>query len=293
MRGLRRERGGVRLGEGARPTVGAGDVRLEVVCVGVCRTDVYVAEGRIPVDEPRVLGHEVCGVVRESRAEAWSPGEAVCVMPALERDVFLGVDRDGAFAEELVVPGRALHRARGLSMRHAAYAEPMAASMAVLGIGLPANGRGRILGGGRIATLTRRVLAQAGFSDVGALDEGDADLDFVIETRATAETLTRAIAALRPGGTLVLKSRPYAPVPFDVAAAVQREIRIATARYAPMDDAIARLEERPSLVDDLLGPVLPLAEFDRAFGSREDVKAFLTPASAAEEIWARALEGAG
>lgn len=309
VRGLRRERGAVGIAEGARPVCGPDDVRLEVVCVGVCRTDVYVAEGRIPVPEGRVLGHEVCGVVRETGASTrgWAPGDAAIVMPSIAcgrcdgsdclAPQMLGIDRDGAFADQVVVPARALHRPRGLPMRLAAYAEPMAASMAVLDLDLPREGRGVVLGAGRIATLTLRVLRDAGFTSVtmhgprdGRLERGG--FDFVIETAATAETLAVALAALRCGGTLVLKSRPHAPVPLDVAAAVQRRARIVAARYAEMDAAIALMRRAPELVADLLGPVLSLEAFDVAFASREDTKTFLTPLDDPQAVWARARGGA-
>jgi propanol-preferring alcohol dehydrogenase len=46
------------------PEPGFGQIRLKVRACGVCRTDLHVLDGELPlVGAPRVLGHEVVGVV--------------------------------------------------------------------------------------------------------------------------------------------------------------------------------------------------------------------------------------
>ena len=61
MRAVVRE-GSVRLvhREGVRVP---GEVTVAVRRAGICRTDLYVADGLLAVDEPRTLGHEAVGVV--------------------------------------------------------------------------------------------------------------------------------------------------------------------------------------------------------------------------------------
>ena len=60
----------------------------------------------------------------------------------------LGVDRDGAFAEFIVVPVRIVHRVpASVSWAAAAYAEPIAAALAALDAGLAPSGRTLLLGG--------------------------------------------------------------------------------------------------------------------------------------------------
>lgn len=58
-------RAGRPLGPINRPTPrpGAGQVRLKVRACGVCRTDLHVFDGELPLDGPRILGHEVVGIV--------------------------------------------------------------------------------------------------------------------------------------------------------------------------------------------------------------------------------------
>src|SRR5204862_4309815 len=46
------------------PEPGAGELRVSVRACGVCRTDLHVVEGELPVRRPGVVpGHQVVGVV--------------------------------------------------------------------------------------------------------------------------------------------------------------------------------------------------------------------------------------
>src|SRR4051812_337861 len=46
------------------PEPGPGEVRVRVLACGVCRTDLHIAEGDLPVHQPRVVpGHEIVGMV--------------------------------------------------------------------------------------------------------------------------------------------------------------------------------------------------------------------------------------
>jgi len=47
------------------PTPGSGEVRIRMVAAGVCRTDLSIYQGHLPVPMPIVLGHEGAGVVEE------------------------------------------------------------------------------------------------------------------------------------------------------------------------------------------------------------------------------------
>ncbi|HTE19952.1 MAG TPA: alcohol dehydrogenase catalytic domain-containing protein, partial [Armatimonadota bacterium] len=289
----------------------AGDVVVRIVVAGICRTDVYAAEGRIPVREPVVLGHEFAGVV-----EAVAPGVAavrlgdrVTAMPWVPcgecrecrsaggpgtrclRSRMLGVDRDGAFAEHVVVPAETLYRLPdSVSFTSGAYVEPVAASLAVLNAGLRAGTRGLVYGRNRIALLTLRVLAAHGVTNVAlvdapeAADLPDGEYDWAVETVATAESLRALVRGVRPGGKVVLKSRPCRPVELDVRAAVLKELTLHAVNYGSFHDAIALLAERRIDVTDLLGPVYPLEQWEQAFAesaSSEKTKRFLAPSDEA------------
>jgi alcohol dehydrogenase, propanol-preferring len=68
--------------EVAQPAVGAGEVLLEVLACGVCRTDLHIVDGELPHPTlPLIPGHEVVGRVLEvgPGVAGRTPGERVGV----------------------------------------------------------------------------------------------------------------------------------------------------------------------------------------------------------------------
>jgi propanol-preferring alcohol dehydrogenase len=111
------------------PEAGPGELLIRVLCCGVCRTDLHLAEGDLPPRRPDVTpGHEVVGqVVRAGQGTtrfgagdrvgvAWLAGtdgscrycrrgsENLC-----PRSVYTGWDRDGGYAEYLVAADAYVH----------------------------------------------------------------------------------------------------------------------------------------------------------------------------------------
>lgn len=298
MQAIVKTQHGTTLAAVARPPLTAG-VRIRVARAGVCRTDLHVARGRLPCRPPRILGHELSGVVSELPADTQvlTVGDRVTVAPLLacqscpecraQRECrtprMLGVDVDGAFAQELIVPLRAVHRVPAtMSFERAAYVEPVAASLAVLHTELHPDHKGAILGSGRIAELTRRILVHRGF-DVAASSASelaDQPYDFIVDSVGSSESLAAAMHALRFGGTLILKSRPALPALLDVGLAVQRALTLRAVRYAPFEEAVALLDDARFHVEDLFGPSAALASFERVFADaeqEESSKLFFAP----------------
>jgi len=280
-----------------------GELLIRVAVAGVCRTDVYVAQGRMLSADPLILGHELAGVVAEAGRgdHGFAAGDRVAVMPAIPcgrclrctsgmpeccpHHEFLGVARHGAFAEYMAVPAQVVHHLpETLSFREGAYAEPVCASLAVLKAGIQPAERGLIYGDNRIAELTKRVLLTAGFATVEThgMDpsrplETDA-YDFVIETEAVAPAFDEIIRVLRPGGRVVLKSRPPGPVAIDVAAAVRKEVVFESASYATFSESLKYLADQD--LADLFDEVRPLEDFATVLAADdvgEDLKRFLSP----------------
>ncbi len=106
------------------PRPGPGEVRLEVRCCAICRTDLHVIEGELPQERlPIIPGHQIIGVVDEVGAGcrrlkrgqrvgvAWlrhtcgtcsfcrSGRENLC-----ESSRFTGYHADGGYAQRAVVP---------------------------------------------------------------------------------------------------------------------------------------------------------------------------------------------
>ncbi len=111
----------------ARPPMDAGEVVVRITHSGICGTDYKIFSGAIPVDYPRVMGHEMTGEVVDAADPAtWRPGARVIVDPQLycgtcfhcrigqthlcPRGVLIGRDRNGGFAEFVTVPaGHVFH----------------------------------------------------------------------------------------------------------------------------------------------------------------------------------------
>lgn len=281
MKALRKSGGRVAWEATARTgIVEPKDVEVEVQVAGVCRTDLYAARGRIATAEPVVLGHEFAGEVIAVGAEVskFRPGDHVTAAPLLgpiEKPRMVGVDLDGGFGEYVTLPEELFYKVPvDLSWRRAAYVEPVAASLAVVSAPIGPAQEGVILGSGRIGELTLRVLLARGFEKVRVLTLEEAralprgSLDFVIETWASEEAFAEIFRVLRPGGVLVLKSRPEGAVPLDVLTVVRKELRIVGAHYGPFPEAIELLATGLA-VDDLLGPTHDPASFAEVFSMLE------------------------
>jgi L-iditol 2-dehydrogenase len=260
-------------------------VLVEVACAGLCRTDLSVADGSISVDEPRVLGHELSGTVVAAGVGAEALlGARVTADPRIDGG-FLGLDRDGAFAEQVRLPASAVHRLPdALGWLAGAFVEPIAAALAVLDAAPPLERQGLLLGRGRIARLTELILRDAGARQLERAERPidaeplEAACDWAVETDGTSEGIAAALAALRPGGLLVLKSRPAAPLLVDTAQVVRRGLRLQGVGWAPFEQALSLAERLP--LEGLLGDVLPLERFEEAFArarSDKEPKLFLAP----------------
>lgn len=96
-------------------------VKVKVQQVGICGTDTKIVAGKIPVDYPRTVGHELVGEVVSAPVGApHEPGTRVLVDPAVScgwcdlclagkphlcrNGGLLGRDVDGAFTEHVLVP---------------------------------------------------------------------------------------------------------------------------------------------------------------------------------------------
>jgi len=263
MRALVTTPHGARLVDRPPPVAPPGWVRLDVRMAGVCRTDVAAARGALPVENGRILGHELAGRTPD--------GGLVSVRPRLPDGRFLGLQLDGAFAEQVVVPMSALVRLpEDMDLRRAAFVEPVAAATSVTSI-LPSAGRVALRGEGRIAELCRRVIQLLG---VRLVDEDDGGIDVLVVT-SVGPVLD--LSGVRKGGRVVLKGRPAGPVLIDQRAIVERELTVQGVDYGDFDEAAALLASGELAVDDLFAEPVSLDRFAQAFEGREDRKNLLVP----------------
>jgi D-arabinose 1-dehydrogenase-like Zn-dependent alcohol dehydrogenase len=109
------------------PAPGPGAVLIKVEACGVCHSDALVKEGHMPVQYPRVPGHEVAGIVERVGAgvSQWTVGQRVGVgwnggycgacPPCRRGELFAcvtgqitGVTYDGGYADYMVAPASAI-----------------------------------------------------------------------------------------------------------------------------------------------------------------------------------------
>lgn len=280
---------------------GPRDVRVRVSRAAICRTDVFAARGIIPVADGRILGHEFAGVVEStgSGVTRCAPGQRVVVNPLLScgrcreclaqrphecaAGEFLGLHADGAFAEFVVVSeSRVFLVSDAVSDTLAAYAEPLAATMAVLDAGLPSGEPVAVTGAGRIAELTRLILEDHGYPVVrpAILTEHESCFDTVVETDLCPANAEATLRMLRPGGLLVLKSRVPAPVGLPPLLCVPRRLRVHSVYYAEFARALRWLEQRWPLLERFVGSEWALEDCGQAFAAAdadEALKIFFKP----------------
>ncbi|TIV29792.1 MAG: dehydrogenase, partial [Mesorhizobium sp.] len=121
-----------------------GWARVAVSHVGICGTDYHIFEGKHPfLAYPRIMGHEVSGtIVEKGEGIDLAVGEPVIINPYLScgqciacrhgkpnccvKIEVLGVHRDGAMCDEILVPAQNLYPANGLSLADAAAVEFLA-----------------------------------------------------------------------------------------------------------------------------------------------------------------------
>jgi L-iditol 2-dehydrogenase len=261
------------------PTAAAGEVVIEVAYAGVCRSDLAALDGDVAVPADRVLGHECAG---------WLDGHPVAVIPfapcgacacaagaRCERPRWLGVDRDGAFAERVAVPASCVVPLPAeLALVHGAYVEPVAAALGVLPW-IERGARVLVSGAGRIAELTARVViahgAQvtrvvlpAGESDEPATLRAPGAFDVAIEHDGAIAPLVRAV---RAGGTVIVKSRARRRAAIDPGELVARDVALRGVSHGSFAAAVDWLHARRIAVADLLAPPRPLADCAAVFAA--------------------------
>lgn len=287
------------------PVPPPGEALVRVTLAGVCNTDLELVRGYYPFTG--IPGHEFVGVVERSADAPDREGRrvvgeinAVCGECATcragrpthcERRTVLGiVGRDGAFATHLVLPARNLHPVPdGVPDETAVFAEPTAAALEVLEqVAIDAGTRVVVVGAGKLGHLVAQVLATTG-CDLRVVSRGPRPLallaargirtgaaedlperraDVVVECTGNPEGLEIARRAVRPRGTVVLKSTYHGRASLDVASIVVDEVTLVGSRCGPLLRALeslargavdprALVEERHLLADGV-------AAFERA-----------------------------
>ena len=238
--------GDLRLEDVPDPVPGDGDVLLQVEVALTDGTDLKAYRRGHPVllgELPSPFGHEVCGIDMATGRRVVAANSAPCGRCAACRrgqetlcEHLLPL-LNGAYAELLLVPERIASKnllpvPPGLSPEVAALAEPLACCLHGIDVAGVEHGQTvAVVGLGPIGLMLCACVADAGARPVavGSREErralapsfdavlADADgADVVIEAAGTVEAWERALALVRPGGTVLA----FGGLPRDARVAV-------------------------------------------------------------------------
>jgi len=277
-----------------------GEALVRVLRAGICNTDLELLRGYYPYSG--ILGHEFVGVVEQGPGNLLNQrvvGEinAVCghcrfCLSAnsthCENRTVLGiVHRHGAFAEYLCLPIENLHPVpENVPTEVATFTEPIAAALEIQQqVALGVNDRVLVVGDGKLGQLVAQTIALTGCEllVVGrhqdklanleargiktglAADVTDRFFDISVECTGNPEGFAIARRALRPRGTLVLKSTYAGNLNLDVSSLVVDEITLIGSRCGPFDAALQLLATEQVDVQSLIHARYQLSEGLAAF----------------------------
>jgi alcohol dehydrogenase len=316
MRAVVIEDGVPKMVERPEPRPLRGEAVVRVTRAGICGTDLEIARGYMEFGG--VLGHEFVGIVEAAPDRGWigrrvvgeiNVGCGACERCATglarhcpRRSVLGIMARDGAFAEHLALPPGNLHAVPdSLPDDVAVFTEPLAAAHEILEqVAVEEGQRALVLGDGRLGQLCAAVLARAGCTTVmeGRHPEKMARMkrfdvetrpagaplaqrfDLIVEATGSPAGLKRALCAVRPRGTIVLKSTHHGETHVDLASLVIDEVSVIGSRCGPFAPALAHLASDRAVVGGMITATFPLARAPEAFARASEpdaLKVLLAP----------------
>jgi threonine dehydrogenase-like Zn-dependent dehydrogenase len=268
---------------------------VKVHLAGICSTDLQIFKGYMKFRG--VPGHEFVGSVSQGPKE-WLGKRVVgeinfgcgkCELCARDlarhgpnRTVMGILNADGAFAEYVAVSAENLHPVPGsISDEQAVFTEPLAAAFEILRqIQISMGDEILIIGDGKLGSLCAQVLRltgakvtvlgkhrdklelikRAGVRTILLNDWQPRLFDVVVEATGSAVGLELAISAVRPRGTLVLKSTIAGAHQVSLAPLVINEINLIGSRCGVFSDALEALAANNTSVVPLIEQVYPLEQ---------------------------------
>jgi len=309
------------------PPVRRDEVLIRVTRTGICGTDVHIFNGHYAADRlPLVPGHEFCGTVAvlgedvrhltEGQAVVadinigcgtcyWCRRNEVLNCPSMTQ---VGIGRDGAFAEYVVVPARlVIPVPDGMPPELQALVEPVACVVRAARKAQVAFGQSAvILGAGPIGNLHVQMLrlcgaapiivadlsadrcrmaleagADAAISDPARLrDEvlartGGRGADLVVESVGSPRLYALAFDLIRKGGHVAFFgiTGPQETVPVDILRTVLEENGLkgsVAGMGEDMHDALTLLAHGRFRTDAFTGASFALADIQTAFDTLGD-----------------------
>jgi threonine dehydrogenase-like Zn-dependent dehydrogenase len=283
------------------PEPPAGEALIKVRLAGICATDLEMVRGYYPFTG--IMGHEFAGEVVQSPTNPGLEGRRVvgeinascgqcqaCKAGRrthCENRSVLGIlNRNGVFAEYLTLPVENLHVVPdSLADEAAVFTEPLAAALEIQEqVHIQPTDRVLVIGAGRLGQLVAQTLALTGcellvvtrhaaqdhlleLRGIATCKEKEAptrDMDVVVEATGSPQGFALARRAVRPRGTIIMKSTYKGELQVNFSAIVVDEITLVGSRCGPFPPAIKLLESGKVDPLPLISGRYPLAEAKKA-----------------------------
>ncbi len=274
---------------------------IKIRKAGICSTDLELVKGYYPY--AGILGHEFVGEVIDAPDKKWIGARVVGDINAVcgkceaclngrpthcESRTVLGiVNRDGIFAEYATLPIENLHRVPdSVPDEMAVFTEPLAAALEIQQqIQIKPTDRVLVIGAGRLGQLIAQTLALTGcdlhvvarhslqqnlLTARGIRITSEAEIqprkwDIVVEVTGSSDGFNLARRAIRPRGTLVMKSTYKGDMNVNFSSIVVDEITVIGSRCGPFEPALRLMEKRE------VDPTVLIAE---EYNLKDALKAF-------------------
>ncbi len=276
-----------------------GEVLLKVRMAGICRTDLELSKGYMGYEGilgHEFVG-EIAGnhpslpfgarVVGEINAGCNKCPECARGMQrhCLNRSVLGILNRDGCFAELTTLPPKNILPVPGsVSDQEAVFTEPLAAALEIFEqIRVEPAQRVCVIGDGKLGMLIAMAFGhkhdgqtllvghhqshldilknQINTAREDELDSSEnKQWDIIVEATGNTGGLQRAMAMVKPRGTIVLKSTMAHPEGLDLSPIVIDEIRVVGSRCGQFAPALRLLEKKILPVTDLIEAVYSFDE---------------------------------
>ncbi len=254
--------------EGPIPTASDGYALVRIEKVGVCGSDFHAFAGRQPIyTYPRIIGHELSGVVMEAPANdnGIHPGDRCAIEPYIscgrcracamgrsnccENIRLLGIHVDGGMQEYLSVPVGLLHKSDLLSLDQLALVETLGiGAHAVRRSGLKKDAAALIVGAGPIGIAVAQFASAMGAS-VHIVEKSEWRRDFVermgypssltaegqqadtvFDATGNAGAMSDSLTHVATGGSLVFVGLTRDPVCIDDVLFHRKEVTLLASR---------------------------------------------------------------
>ncbi len=297
-------RGEAALREIPHPVPADGEALIKVRMAGICRTDQELMKGYMDfkgVPGHEFVGRVVevnakdyqGGLIGKRVVGEINCGCGVCSFCHSEMErhcpdrTVLGISsRNGAFAEYLTLPLKNLHAVHDHVIDdEAVFVEPIAAALEILEqVHIEPDKKVLVVGDGKLGMLIARILQIHG-CDVFCAGKSEAKLgilkkwgiaillndkpfpgkyDIVVEASGSPDGFQIAVEALKPKGTLVLKSTYAGSLTLDATPLVINEIRVQGSRCGPFAPALRFIEQGLIATEDMIDEWYPFDEIEVA-----------------------------